>query len=247
MVQDKGIVEMKDLQVGDSVLTAGAQKLYQPIYAFGHYEPDTVGEFLALVRPIPLEPLKMTPDHLIYLQNKSHPIVAGKVKVGDILQDGTTITSIQSYQDTGLYVPLTHDGTLMLEGAPVSSYIALYSDHSEYVEWPLFGQWMSHHDFVHWTLAPFRVLCNLISSEWCYKLTDNGIPPYIEWGIDAVQWAHGYGGIVEIGFLFWAFVLFTACRLVEVSVSDKGLIMVAIALVTAMVWRRRYQHKTKTV
>lgn len=250
---------MKDVQVGDVVLTSSNE--YQPVYALGHHAPNQWGMFYNIETQIPLESLKMTGEHLVHIQDHNHPVRVDSLQVGDILlmpgqagNDGIPISAIRPFWSKGMFTPLIagNKATLVVDGYQASSYIALQSDHPEYVTWPegaasVFLPKWSHEEFVHWTLAPFRVLCNLVSSQYCHlRRIDNGIPPYINWGIGAVQWAHEQGGIVESIFLFFALLLFVACRLVEVIASlPLSMLGICGGGVALSVWMSRRQEQSK--
>ncbi|CAB9508229.1 expressed unknown protein [Seminavis robusta] len=69
-VASKGDIAMKDLQLGDRVLTASGT--YQPVYSFGHYQTDHKATFLQIHTSIDSsssKPLEMTGNHLIFLAN----------------------------------------------------------------------------------------------------------------------------------------------------------------------------------
>ncbi|CAB9502309.1 unknown protein [Seminavis robusta] len=68
-VANKGDIAMKDLQVGDRVLTTSGT--YQPIYSFGHYQTDQKATFLQIHTSTnsSSKPLEMTGNHLIFLAN----------------------------------------------------------------------------------------------------------------------------------------------------------------------------------
>lgn len=90
-VVNRGIVAMKDLKVGDRVLTKGMR--YEPVYAFGRRVPGKLGSFLQIhTRPEGqnttkvLAPLEPTEEHLLYLRGKDKPVRASSLKVGDVLK-----------------------------------------------------------------------------------------------------------------------------------------------------------------
>lgn len=142
-VKDKGQISMKDLEVGDHVLTGNRQNKYQPIYAFGHYQTtlktDYVQvQFVSANEPKKwkkLPPLEVSQDHLVFLQGQKDPVPASTLVVGDELVfakddsgnfTGTArVTKISLVQRNGVYAPLTADGSIIVSGILSSCYISL--------------------------------------------------------------------------------------------------------------------------
>jgi len=160
-VSGKGSMAIKDLQVGDKVMTASGT--YQTVYAMDHFHKTKPTEFLQIHTTIKDEkPLEVTPLHMIYVEGKSNPIPANLIKVGDFVRtinhDGGSfdtahheVTKIQTIVRNGFYNVLTIDGTIVVDGVVSSTYPALSG--TEYIEvWGV--KWISHQDFVH-TLSIF--------------------------------------------------------------------------------------------
>ena len=112
-VQNKGLVAMKDLQVGDQVLTGNG---YQPVYAFGHKEVAIEQEFLKIYTDSGGNALELTRDHLVFvmdsLSRSQMAIRADRVKVGDVLATddavrGLLVTKVVTIVGRGAYLPLT--------------------------------------------------------------------------------------------------------------------------------------------
>ena len=61
-VLEKGTIQMKDLAVGDKILTGSGK--YTDVYAFGHYEPNKTTNFLQIYTQQHKAPLEITGDHL---------------------------------------------------------------------------------------------------------------------------------------------------------------------------------------
>lgn len=98
-VEGKGPVAMKDLQVGEKVLTASND--FEPVYAFGHRHLTHTAKFIQFNGG-----LEITGAHLVFIEGKVNPVRADSVKVGDFLQGGE-VKSIKTIQRSGLYTPLT--------------------------------------------------------------------------------------------------------------------------------------------
>jgi hypothetical protein len=191
-VMDKGETAMKNLQVGDYVLTGSDS--YQPVYAFGHYRPSKEAEFLQFhFGGDKQRKLEMTGEHLVYMKGKKHPVRADSVKVGDAFQeiwsgDDKTVQTIEKVLKTGLYAPLTVDGTLIVDGIKASSYIGIQQDKNDYVKLQGDISVMSVQDFVHFTLSPMRLLCMGTSLDSCQSYNEDGMLTYAAKGFALIQW-----------------------------------------------------------
>lgn len=181
---------MKDLQVNDQVFTGDN---YEPVYAFGHLDTETSTKFLQITTN-QISPLELTASHMVFVTGKDYPVQAGSIKVGDALQgadasSGLKVKKIKTVERAGLYAPLTPSGTLLVDGILASSYIALQDSHDTYLK--IGGGWLqvAHSAFVHFYLTPFRLTCMGVSTGLCQVYTENGIPPYIDYGMKLVQWA----------------------------------------------------------
>lgn len=211
VVQGKGPVAMKDIQAGDMVMVDGSR--FEPIYAMGHRQENQMAAFVKISTT--KESVEVTPEHLIPVVGKAHPVRADSVEVGDYLfaVDGERrVTKVGSVEKQGLYDPLTPSGKIVVDGLIASTYIAL-QENDEHVT--LGGFKMSHEDLVHLTLAPMRVVCMGITDAPCRLTNEEGIPLYIRWGIDVIQMATE-GSIFASVFLFVImFPLFLAFAVVE--------------------------------
>jgi len=191
-VQGRGLVPMKNLQVGDQVQTGGGK--FQTLYAIDHFHPTRPTEFLqihtamtAVATGATFKPLELTALHMVFVAGKRNPIPAAQLEVGDIMvapiacvnhvechdgQDNQSdygreyreITKIDSVIRNGFYNVLTADGTIVVNGLLGSTYPAFLG--TEYME--LGGKKIvSHQTFLHWALTPVRALCLGVSLEFC--------------------------------------------------------------------------------
>jgi len=195
---DKGVVAMKDLAVGDAVLTHNGA--YEPIYAFGHYNPTKEAEFLQLTTANSV--LEMTGEHLVFLQNKENPVRADSVQVGDVLRSADSsntlkVNKVNTIQRQGLYAPLTNSGTVVVDGVVASSYISLQKESNEFVQIQDMSTGISQQQYVHLVLSPFRLLCQGVSNNFCTAYDQEGMPYYITYGIAANNWASNSGILVQ--------------------------------------------------
>lgn len=215
-VQGKGEIAMKDVQIGEKILTA--DNSFQRVFAYGHYNPTEYSEFLKLDTGKDRS-LEMTVGHLVFLQGKTNPVRADSVKIGDILRstnnEGATVTNIDQVIRQGVYSLFTSGGTLVADGIVASSYISLQKDAPEFVEVNGFASFMSQQDYVHTGLAPFRLFCMGVSENICNSYDENGLPHYVAFSISLNDWAHNQNIVLETFFLLAVLILAGACMLLE--------------------------------
>ena len=175
------IKTMAELEVGDSVLSANGA--YQTVYAFAHIDrtrPTRFHQFFTDTGSSEAA-LEVTENHLIFVEGKSHPVPARRVRAGDILkgiqsqqyQATLNVTSINTILREGLYAPLTNDGTLVVgnEKVVASNYIFLQESENliakdGHVQLRSIGtvSWLHHADMSHMWLSPLRLVCTLEQS-----------------------------------------------------------------------------------
>ncbi|CAB9522857.1 Intercellular signal essential for a variety of patterning events during development (By similarity) [Seminavis robusta] len=197
-----GMKAMKDLQVGDWVWTGKSR--YQPIYAFGHYDPGETVEFLQIhvkagdssdsqqhQQNDNVSIMEITGDHLIYVQGKKYPVPAATVQLGDSLWSQATekpapVIAITTAQKQGIYAPLTADGTIVVGQGWIlaSTYTTLQDRHDD--------------DDDSGMYATFRTTNGLLSSLLLPKVSHHDIAhtcvaPFrifcLVWGRGS-QWCH---------------------------------------------------------
>ncbi|CAB9501652.1 expressed unknown protein [Seminavis robusta] len=241
-VQNKGFTLMKDLQIGDNVLTGGGFG-YQPVYSFGHrLEQDSLGlDFYQIYTqgsgdsdsPV----VEMTGNHLIFIKdndgNKERAVRADQVQVGDVLVSTTkkmdqqyavskvTTTSIPK----GLYMPLTPDGSIVVaandndtSGIVASTYVSIANESPVIVEriHDVFG--IDEQSLVHWWLSPYRLMCLGVSSRLCQEdnnRSDEGILTWLLQGREFAQWTESRGFFAFQLISVPTFGFFAFCNLVE--------------------------------
>lgn len=242
LVLDKGQVPMKNLHVGDKVLTSGGQ--YQPVYSMFHVHKSQLTLYMQIhtahsenTTLTGIRPLEITPNHMLFVKGYKNPVPASQVQVGDYifivhpvaphsvknwhfhsaLEDAMTlarVTNINKVIRNGLYNPLTPDGTIVVDGIAASAYgsflgteyIHLFrkSSSSSYITSDLHNPqdgWkvVSHQDFLHMLLAPYRAACLYLS-----PVLDLFIPElynnYKPRGDEVSAW---YGRLGQQILLFW--------------------------------------------
>jgi len=162
-VEGKGPTRMDALQIGDSVLTASGE--FSKVYSFAHNSPDTVAEFVQIQAQGMIEPLEISSDHMIFVNQTVLP--AKYVQAGDYLvaQDGKQVPvhTVDRVVRKGIYGPWTVSGDLMVNGVAASSYVFL-----DAVE-PLLSPGVQHKVY-HMAVGPYRLWC---SAKGCEDETYN--------------------------------------------------------------------------
>lgn len=216
-------VLLKDLQVGDYVLTGG--NTYQPVYAFAHRNPTKEAEFLQIVTTANSSfskqqhqgPLEITDQHLLFVQGQHHPVRAESVRVGDILRGGKTVVRIDRVSRRGVYAPLTEAGEIVVNGVVASSYVTLQKG-EDLVTLQGFGPTLlSQHGYVHRAMSPFRLVCTSLrnNSSLCRPDNDEGMPLYVSFGIALTKWIHRQSMVIQGGLLLVVLMVSGVCSLVE--------------------------------
>uniref|UniRef100_A0A7S2XSW2 Hint domain-containing protein n=1 Tax=Attheya septentrionalis TaxID=420275 RepID=A0A7S2XSW2_9STRA len=197
-VDGRGIIPMKDLKVNDKVLTSksamfikdnsssvlgergtaehrSSELSFQRVYAFSHWSHTAPTRFLQIYTTAQKDPLEITPDHLLYVQeDSSYPVPAGSLKVGDLLV-GTSfppprVIKIESVIREGLFLPFTYDGTIVVDKVLASNYVSLahppedhYHSFFQVDEVPI----ISYHLLSHVWQTPHRLVCMWFSNTIC--------------------------------------------------------------------------------
>lgn len=133
---------MEKLQIGDRVQVASSsisnKNKFETVYAFGHYEPQGIGEFLRIwSSALNTDPLEISAMHMVFVEvgneKKSRSRLAtpaSLVVIGDVLVGGAIVTRIDTVQRKGVYAPFTESGTLVVNQVLVSNYISLTGKHT---------------------------------------------------------------------------------------------------------------------
>jgi len=135
-VLGRGATPMANLRLGDQVLTSkkvqeGAQLEYEPVLAWIHIAKGTEAIFTTIRHERGI--LRASPGHLVFLATASGfhvDVPAGNVRKGDVLlastESGLVASKILSVDhdsvSLGMYAPLTHSGTIVVDGVLASIY-----------------------------------------------------------------------------------------------------------------------------
>ena len=153
-------ITMRQLNIGDRVRTLGTngETIFSEVIAFLHKESSTEAHFYN-IKTNRGNVVRLSPQHLIFRkENTSLPIsavFASEINIGDLLYTSNgnissfqTVSQITMTTETGVYAPLTRQGTLLADGVLVSCY----------------AHWFSH-DTAHLVMAPLRAL-NRLYGAW---------------------------------------------------------------------------------
>lgn len=242
-VLDQGAVAMKDLKIGDRVLTGSGA--YSPIYSFGHFEEDESAEFIQIrTSGRGGRPLEISSEHMVFLKGETnHPVRADAVRVGDVVLDhkgeGATVTKINKQLRTGVFAPLTVEGTVVVDGLVASNYVAFFG-----AEWEAtMPSQLSQHTYVHWAISPLRLVCRMAAPRLlCDTYNEDGYPHYVAFGMKLNQLAAGQHVFAEFLVLALILVLVGTVRCVEYLLLDASMIVSLLAagsMVTVAWWMRK--------
>jgi Hint module len=169
-VEDKGLVAMKDLMLGDRVMVAA--NTYEPIYSFGHYDTDITATYLQL-RTASAK-LEISHDHMVFIANAG-AFPASAVKVGDklVLASGTVeaVEGIKSTIRKGAFAPLTPSGTIVVNGVKASTFTS-FQDDSPVLKVGGVSTRLSYQWLIHTFELPHRT--------WCFYLGDCSTENYVD-------------------------------------------------------------------
>jgi len=212
-VKGKGNTRMKDITVGDGVLTGNGN--YETVYSIAHQDKTKTSAFLQMYSSSLAvgnrmmnnhEPIELSMKHMVFLVGNPHPIPAEMVKLGNNLQtiDGPrTVTKIVLVIRDGVYSLLTESGTIVVNGV-VSSTYSTFAGSNEWIEVHNNSDnnkkkkiitAMSHQDFFNVVLQPYKWVCTTFPSlEFFCSNTNNE---------SKNRGGEGKAWIVHVAFTVW--------------------------------------------
>jgi hypothetical protein len=200
---------MDMLKVGDIILSANNR--YSPVYSFGHLDRDASAVFYQFHIKGNNVSLEMTGSHLLCKEGK--PVRADSIRVGDFLSSGQ-VTNISTVTKQGLYMPLTSDGTLVVDGCLVSCYVSIQDQAPEVVKTAYFYVG-NEHNLLHWWLAPYRVFClSSISGNLCHESASFNNEGILKWLASGARLAESLNELNSVIHHMLGFPLFIAFGLV---------------------------------
>lgn len=177
-VKDKGPVFMKDLVLGDEVLTSN--NVFETIYSFGHKNTDAIRDFVKLSTKAAYS-IELSTDHMVYLKG-GFIVPAGIVQLGDELEiaDGTfsPVRTIKTVQKQGLFAPFTASGSVIVNGIKASTFVAFQESGTLHVAGMDTG--VTFQFLAHTFELPHRIWCLQLSScETTETYSDEGISTWV--------------------------------------------------------------------
>lgn len=242
---------MENLVPGDQVLTSSG---YQTMYALVHQnsEQQQSADFLQIYTDKnPGKPLEITGGHMVAVADKIYPVPALAVRPGDVLQssewpkEGMRVTKIKTVHRTGLYAPMTTDGTVVVDGVVASCYVALAQNQGEYLE--LQGgisSGLSQQLFAHMSLSPVRMACMGISMKICQAYDEDGMAYFARAGFALVDFWYAQALPVQILLLALFVLVWGFLFAIESMFGPKLSVLVISGLImTAAVMRGLHQFR----
>lgn len=256
-VEGKGATYMQDLQVGDKVLTG--DNTYKPVYTWGHRDEELTAKFLQIYTEEGKRPMELTGRHLLFVidqDGKRKAIRADEAKVGDQVVPAPSagsenavsvpvhIQKIQFIVRKGAYMPLTTDGTIVVDDLVASSYVSIQEDAPKVVENTRYFN-LNEQSLAHWWMSPYRMFCMGVSPKYC-DAKDNGINRWMEGGRQMAKLAEPYGffgRVVVYGGINFAF--FAFFNLVEFLFLGPALAPLGLFLIGSLAYYYNRRRNTQ--
>jgi len=203
---------MKDLQVNDRVYTGSDTKgnaVYQSVYSFGHLHHSVPTEYIQISHTKQGKALsiELSKEHLIFLAGQKDPVRAETVQKGDKLvlkssttrtEEHATVTKLKIVSRNGAYLPLTADGTIVVNGVAASVYGSVQSRYPSELVAKMVGI-VPEQTLYNLYNAPYRMVCMGVSSKLCKVGYDkDGIILYHSFLIKLADVAKRYGAVTQV-------------------------------------------------
>jgi len=225
-VADRGVIQMRDLKIGDKVQVG--RDGYSRVYSFGHYDKDVVVEFLKLHSTGLEQPLEISKDHMVFVENRG-AVPASTVDVGEkllLVNDGynAKVTKIEKVYRKGAFAPFTESGKISVNGVISSNYITMQDDLDaltvagvEFVSM----QWIAHS-----FQAPHRLVCKW-NAQFCAAETysKSGISNWVYGPYLTSKWFLEQHVVILILFALPVIVVAAICSMVESVALNMGLVV----------------------
>eukprot|EP00547_Thalassionema_nitzschioides_P014090 CAMPEP_0194244646 /NCGR_PEP_ID=MMETSP0158-20130606/11666_1 /TAXON_ID=33649 /ORGANISM="Thalassionema nitzschioides, Strain L26-B" /LENGTH=846 /DNA_ID=CAMNT_0038980195 /DNA_START=88 /DNA_END=2625 /DNA_ORIENTATION=+ len=217
--ETQGWIPLSEIQIGDRIETtttssSGGKIQFEPVYAFGHYQPTVVGDSFLELTFRSGSSLQISPDHLVFVAGETTPIPAKDLSVGQsvVLSSSsgsitttTTTTRLVRIQTNiaakGIYAPFTPSGTLVVEhGLVLSNYISL-ERYTKNI--PLHY----HHAVAHFVTGIHRIVCHQNNNN--NKIIGCPNPMYTNDGVNV--WEATLLALIQYGILPVLLLLLGGC------------------------------------
>lgn len=224
-VKSKGKTRMQDLNIGDEI-AVGEKGVYEPVYSFGHYDPQGLAELLEIETThltTTATLLRVSHEHLIFVKKNGGVVAvpAASISVGDALvnffgtddessKEMAIVKSVKPvFSVDGLYAPFTPSGKLLVnDGLLVSSFVALNGERAM----SLGGVEVTHQWLAHSFEFPHRLFC-YYNKKKCdvERYTSSGISMWVAAPLDAASWWLKMESLFWKDLLFFAFLVVLSC------------------------------------
>ena len=139
---------MKDLRLGDKVLTANQK--FESVYSFGHHDPSARAHYVRIHTDVSEMPLEISADHMIYRVEggRRRALPASMLRIGDILVTGNDevenpkVVMVDGVVGDGAFAPFTPSGTIVVNGLVASTFVAFSESHAN--DMGVSYQWIAH-------------------------------------------------------------------------------------------------------
>jgi hypothetical protein len=222
---------MNKLELGDSILVADGK--YEQIYAFGHYDPRGVADYLEI--SIPGASLEISPSHMVFTSDH-YAVPASSLQVGDSVQTAegyaAKIHSVRTVRRTGLYAPFTPSGVVVVNHVLASCFVGLDGDENSW------RGIMSYHALAHLFETPHRMWCRLVSQCNAETYNELGISVWVARPHKGARWMLRQSVWIQTPLVLILLAFLVPLRLVEValvaspplSVMVLGMLVAGVAL-----------------
>jgi len=235
-VQDRGLIPMKHLEIGDQVHVGKNQ--YETIYSFGHYDQKARASFLEVQTTE--STLVVSADHMVFEKSQGF-VPSSNLKQGDKLVDGgsgeeLSIKSIRNVKAQGVFAPFTPSGTIVVNNVLASSFVSLDSQ----PKMSIAGISFSHHWMAHTFEFPHRMVCHYLGRCPNESYTKDGISTWVAGPFQVSQWLLRQHAVIRNSLCAVFCTILFMFSFLEACMNNPVLVMGAVAAVGAFL-RRSHQ------
>lgn len=183
--KSKGLVQMKNLELGDQVQVSPDR--FEAIYSFGHKDSEISMEYVRLRTAN--SHLEITKEHMLFVAD-GRVIPASMVKVGDkvVLSNNQVeiVNSVSATFRNGAYAPFTPSGSIVVNGIKASTFIALQD--SEHLTIGGLSTQLSHQWLAHTFEGPHRFWCGSAANVCDRERYIDGISVWVYYPHKVARW-----------------------------------------------------------
>eukprot|EP00540_Astrosyne_radiata_P008849 CAMPEP_0116825922 /NCGR_PEP_ID=MMETSP0418-20121206/2245_1 /TAXON_ID=1158023 /ORGANISM="Astrosyne radiata, Strain 13vi08-1A" /LENGTH=254 /DNA_ID=CAMNT_0004454505 /DNA_START=258 /DNA_END=1022 /DNA_ORIENTATION=+ len=236
---------MRDLRIGDSVLTATDHhnkkhhQQFEKVYSFGHFQHSLEANFLQIHTDTKDHdgPLEISANHMIFAVDKHQDdhhrhrmIPASNLQTGDHILLGTgqwtAVRKIKKVSRKGAYAPFTPSGRIVVNGVMVSTYVAFQD--SPVLKIGSVDTFLTYQWLAHAFESPHRVYCMMLDCK-NESYTSMGVSYWVDVPLKGSFWLLRQHSVVMIVMLVPLVFLFGAIWVLEQSiVVPSGLLIVFV-------------------